>query len=304
LDYTHVALLASVRKLAALPTATAAGSTSTDILSHANEVLQSEVAPFALELQENYYVQTKSQTVTAGRASYRVPHRAMGLKLRDVGMMDAAGEFRSLAQESEDERGEYSATSGTPEAFYLQGNRVVLMPPPAGTSDTLQLPYFIRPNELVATAYGTISAINTTSGLVSFTATGTFQPSSTSVLDLVAATSGFECLALDLTPASAVAGVSVTFAAASLPADLAVGDYVCTQQTSPVPQLPAELHPLLYATTALRIAETLGNTNRIGYLGTKTEQLRERARNAYVPRVVGEPKIVSDGPGGLLGWEW
>lgn len=298
-DYTHVGLLASVRRLAAAPTATASGSADADIIAHANEVQQSEVAPFALQLREDYFLQLKSQTVTANLGSYRIPSRAIGGILRDVAMKDSAGNYRSLIRTAFDELEEHNtSTPGSPQAFYLRGSNVVIVPAPSSTDETLELPYFIRPNAIVITAYGTITQINTGTGVVTFSQAGTFTPGTSSILDLVSASSGFESLAIDQTPTAAVSGTSVTLS--GIPTDLAVGDYVCTQQTSPVPQLPAEFHPLLYIKTALRLAESLANTNRITYLSQKAAAWVEEARKTYAPRVEGEPKILSPGMFSIL----
>lgn len=301
-DFTHVGLLASVRRLAAAPTATAAGSLDADILAHVNEVQQSELAPFVLQLREEYFLQLKSQTVTVGTGNYRIPSRAIGSILRDVAMKDGAGNYRSLSRTTFDELEEHNTSSnGIPTAFYMRGGNVVIVPAPSSTNETLEIPYFIRPSQIVQTAYGVITAINTSSKLVSFTPTGTFTPSTSAVLDLVASSSGFESLAIDQTPSAAVSGVSVTLS--SLPTDLVVGDYVCTSEQTPVPQLPAEFHPLLYVLGALRLAESLGNQSRIGYLSSKVGGMREEIRKTYSPRVQGEPKIISPGPYGLLsGW--
>lgn len=303
-DFTHVGLLASVRRLAAAPSATSTGSADADIITHANEVLQSEVAPFVLQLREDYFLQLKSQTVTAGAGSYRIPSRAIGAILRDVAMKDSAGNYRSLSRTTFDELEELNTSSpGSPEAFYLRGSYVVIVPAPSGTDETLELPYFIRPNAIITTAYGTITAIDTGTRVVTFSQVGTFTPGTTSVLDLVSSSSGFESLAIDQTPTAVVSGTSVTLSA--LPTDLAVGDYVCTSQTSPVPQLPAEFHPLLYVKTALRLAESLGNTSRITYLSQKAAAMVEETRKTFAPRVEGEAKILAPGMYGLLpgGWD-
>lgn len=299
MDYTHVALLASVRRLAALPTATATGSQDSDILVHANEVLQSEVAPFLLDLREDYFVQVKDQDVTAGTAAYRLPTRAIGGKLREAVMVTSDG-VRNLVRIQPDELDDWPTENGTPEAFYFRGNSIVLVPAPAGTSETLRLSYYIRPSQIVSTGYGTVTIVNTGTGVVTWSATGTFTPTtSTLLVDHLARNSAFECYDIDK---SSTSDTTSTFS--TLPADLAVGDYVCVAEQSPVPQLPAEFHPLLYAKTALRFAESLGNQGRISYLAPKAGALEEQLRSTFAPRIDGEPKILTAGPYGLLGGGW
>lgn len=56
--------------------------------------------------------------------------------------------------------------------------------------------------------------------------------------------SGGQCDLLDIDKTiSSIAGTSLTFA--SLPDDLAVGDYICLAGQSPVPTIPLDLHPVL-----------------------------------------------------------
>lgn len=296
--YTHVSLLAAVRRYANVPNSSASGTATADIIAHANGVLRTELVPLILKLGEDYYLEAKSQAVTAGTASYRLPSRAVGAKLNDVGMKDSQGEFRSLVRIAKSELGDFAHEDGFPEAFYFEGAKVVLVPPPISTSETLEIPYYIRPNELVTTAYGTITAINTSTGAVTYTATGTYEPTTSSVVDLVAGTSPFECLAIDQTPTAAGVG-TVTFS--SLPSALAVGDYVCTYGQAPVPQAPEEFHELLYVKTARRLAQSLGATSRIQYLEAEERKLEEMIRQPFVPRVDGEPKMVGGGPNYLLG---
>lgn len=300
MDYTHVALIASVRRLAALPTATSTGSADSDILVHANEVLQSEVVPFIMDLREDYFLQVKTQDVTAGRSAYRLPVRAVGGKLREAAMVESGGNVRNLVRLSLDDLEDWPAESGVPRGFYFRGNSIVLVPAPAGTGEQLQLTYYIRPSQVVSTGYGTVTIVNTGTGVVTWSATGTFTPTSNSQLvDHLAKSSVFECYDIDKTPTS-----NTTSTFTTLPVDLAVGDFVCVAEQSPVPQIPAEFHPLLYVKTALRFAESLGNQGRIAYLAPKSGAMEEKLTSAFAPRIDGEPKIITPGPYGLLGgWD-
>lgn len=296
MDFTHVALLAAVRRLAAMPTATASGSANADVLAHANEELQSYVVPFLLDLRGDYFLQVRSQTMTVGREAYRLSPRAVGGKLREVEVVDSAGNVTNLVALSPDRAEEFPTTSGTPYGYYLRGNQVVVVPAPA-VANTLRTTYYIRPNEIVTTAYGTVSGIS--GSVVTYTETGTFAPTTSSVIDLIAATSGFECLSVDVTPSAA--DTTANTVTVTVPNDLVVGDYVTTRDQSPVPQIPTEFHPLLYTRTALRFAEAAGNATRISYLTKKSTELEERIRSAFAPRVDGEPIVLRADGYGLLG---
>lgn len=301
MDYSHVAILAAVRRLGSLPTATAAGCADSDILAHANAVLQSEIAPMVMELREEHYLTANSLTITAGTAAYRIPSRAMGSKLRDVAMKDSAGNFRSLARTEYDELEDYQATEGDAEAFYLRGNYVVLVPPPSDASETLELPFYMRPSEIVSTGYGTISIINTTTGQITFVQTGSFVPTTSTPVDLVSKSVPFECHSFDVTPTAAA---SNTVTVSSVPSGLVVGDFVCLAEQSPLPQVPAEFVPLLNVKTARRMAQSLGSATRISYLEAEEGKLTDQIRRTFAPRVDGEAKIAGGGVNYLLGEGW
>lgn len=304
MDYTTTALLASIRRRGMLPTASATGTADADLLALANEELQSYVVPMLLSAREEYLLAEASTTMTVGLAAYRMPPRAVGAKLRDVVRVDSASRVYSLARISFDELSEWPSDTGTPVAFYLKGAEVVLVPPPS-SAETLRLSYYMRPGELVATtAVGVITAINTSTKVVTCTNVPTaFTTSQT--FDFVKASSPFDCLTIDLSASAVTTGASGTVTlSAALPSNLAVGDYICLAQQSPFPQLPAELHPILSHRVVLKTCEALGDERAISTAQSQLSQVEGRALDLLVPRVDGEPKIVGSNQHGLLGSSW
>jgi hypothetical protein len=295
-NYTASALLASIRRRGALPTATAVGCADADLLSVANEELQSYLAPLILDLREEYFAFRSTLTTAAGTAEYRIPSRAIGAKLREVEILATGGEVRNLELISLDELEEWPQSGqGTPGAFYLRGNSVALVPTPSA-AETLRLTYFLRPSEVTATAgnYATIATLSgstiTTSGAHGFT--------TATVCDFVKAQSPFEILSIDATPAVA-SGSDLEFA--SVPSDLAVGDYVCKAELSPVPQLPADFQPLLAQRVAMKVLESLGLSGKHELAARRLVEMEEQLRRTFAPRVDGEPKICAPNSFGLMG---
>src|SRR5262249_21702328 len=148
----------------------------------------------------------------------------------------------------EPERVSWYDGTGSPVGFYLAGNQAMLVPNPSGLG-TLRFVYHRRPSTLVLPSQAAVisSAINGT--------TGAFNVSNASAIglafpDIVSAKSSFDILANRL--ACEIIGATIT---PDLPADVLgagidTGDYVCVVGTSPVPQIPVELHPLLAQRTA------------------------------------------------------
>jgi hypothetical protein len=271
-------MIASLRRRSLLPEAAANGSLSTsDLVALMSEELQTYVMAEVLKLREEFAVYDYDFTLTDGTASYTIPARAIGSKLKDVYLADGDGWVALPRIEPEEGLGITGA--GGPSAYYLKGNSVVFVPEPG--AEDVRFSYFRRPNKLVEPDdCGLITAINTGTGVV--TVSSVPSDFTTSVrYDLVQANPQFETLAMDKT-ATAVGASSLTFA--TLPTGLAVGDYVCTAGESPVPQIPVELHPLLAQRTAVKALEALGDSKVSVAKALCDESLRQ-AQTLLSPRV-------------------
>lgn len=268
-----------------------------DFLAFADEELQTTIVQLLLSVREEFLVAKEPHdvSITASTSDYALPTRAIGGKLRQVLISTNGDDFAPLGRV--DPENDWTVGSGTHAVGYrFNGNYVTLVPTPASTSGTLRLSYFMRPSRLVGTsAVGLISAINTSTGVVTCNIPSTFTTSER--FDLVKGKSGFECLAIDLT-ASAVGGASITFSAADLPSGLAVGDYVCLAGESPIPQVPVELHPLLSQRVVCRVLEALGDP-KLAVAEATSARLMNTARSLLSPRDQGARRVIVNpyGPG-------
>lgn len=291
-DYTTTGLLASIRRRAMLPSSASTGTADADLIGFANEVLQSYLVPFIMDVRENYLQARtpKEYAVTSGQASYRLPSRAIGNKLREVLLLDAGGSAYNLAEVDEEAQSRY-ALAGRSLSFFLSGAYLTLLPTPNSTVDTLRLDYYLRPSELVsdATAWATVSSVATdrTSLVISGAVTGL---TTGAAFDVVKASSPFDVVAQDQT--ATVAGTTLTF---TVPTDVDVGDYVALADTSPVPTIPAELHALLAQATACKVLEALGDSTGLGNAEAKLQKEMEAARTLISPRVDGETETIGGG---------
>lgn len=259
-----------------------------DLLSLATEELQTYVVPLLLSVSEEYLVTSEEAAVAVGAASYRIPSDAVAGMLRDVQFAGPDGQFRPL-ERIEPERVSWYEGTGSPVGFYLAGNQVSLVPVPS-SAGTLRFVYHRRPSALVLPSQAAVisGAINPT--------TGAFAVSSTSVLssglpDIVSATASFDILVKNL--ACEVSGSIVTpdVPADVLGAGVATGDYVCVSGTSPVPQIPVELHPLLAQRTAFAAVEALGDP-RAQAIEAKCERLKREALTLLSPRTRGKGRVI------------
>jgi hypothetical protein len=293
-DWSTVGLLAAIRRRAASESATATGTADADLLSYADEELQATLLPLLLQSggdnllpQFDYEVST-----TASTAAYRLPYRAAFNRVREVALV-YSGQVENLSQASLDEVEEWSTTAtGKPEAYYVRGAKVVLLPTP-DAAYTLRISYAHRPSRLVASTL-TVATVSGTA--VTTSAAHGFSASSS--LDYIKASSPFDVLSIDNAP-SAASGSSITLSAAI--ADLAVGDYVVTAGNSPVPQIPAELHPALVDLAVAHLLKARGFLNEAAAWRESVAEKVAQAVAALSPRVDGEPRICVPGPHGLLG---
>lgn len=283
MDFTTTALLASIRRRAAIPNSVALGSLDSDLLALATEELQGPVAAFLVSVREEYFVTYRDETLVDGTVAYDIPARAIGGALREVQVVDSGGATRNLVLLTVEEM-EGQTASGIPFGFLVRGNKVVVHPAPTSGVGTLRLWYSRRPSELVPVS--SAMAITSIAGAPTYAGAKPGSITTATPCDVVKAQPHFDALSDDITPQSVVASTSVTFS--SSVAGAAVGDFVCLSGQSPVPQIPADLHPILAQRTAIKWLENVGYGEKADMAKKKLGELEERALQAIQPRVEGE----------------
>lgn len=211
--------------------------TSNDLFSDAdflvlmNMCMKLDINPIMLKLNDEYFLETKDYTIAVGE-TYRLPKRI--ISIRDLKLVDSSGNVTDLARNFEEDR------SANRSGYYVLRNSIELSQDI--TSGTLRMKYFARPSKLVATtSAGQVSSINTGSlQVVVSSAPSTFTNGA--LVDFVQNENPYDLLSFDQS-LSNVSGTTLTFA--SLPDDLAVGDWVTVANEAPVPLVPEELHTLL-----------------------------------------------------------
>lgn len=299
--WTTTELLADVRRSGMLPSTSTTGTADADILAQADKEIAARVVPLVLSVREGFYVRTYNYSLTASQSAYRIPARAIAARLRDVLLVFSDGSTRNLVRFSPERAALQSVTAATcPEGFYLEQNNVVVVPPPASTgAATLRLKYFARPNRLVAvgaTTTPTVVSVSSVGGntRITHSASGTTF-STSSAYDIVKATPGFEHALLGVTPVGSGAGY-IDISTGDTPSDLStannLGDYLSASETSPVIQVPAELHNYVAQRTLARILQSLGDADGMRAAEDDAERMREDALTLISNRVEGEPKKV------------
>jgi len=260
---------------------------NSDYLVLFNNVMQTEVTPTILVLSEDYFLLTKDFTVSQN-ASYRLPNRSIGAKLRDLQVQDASGNLTSLNRLYEEDRP--NNLSG----YYIVRNSIELSS--GFTTGTLKMKYYARPNKLVLTTdCAQVTSIDTgNSNVVVSTVPGTFT--SSVLCDFVQNNNPYDLLSYD----NAIVGVSgTTITMTSIPDGLEVGDWLCLANTTPVPMVPEEMHPILVQ-AALVYALSSKKDKAVDYEAKVLERMKQEAVRILDPRV--ENNSVSFRSGRLLGF--
>ena len=114
---------------------------SSDFLVLFNQQMRTDIIPMMMKLSEDYFLLSKDYTISTAGASYRLPTRAIGSKIRDLHIVDASGNLTSLTRLFEENRPQNSS------GFYVKRNSIELSD--GFTTGTLRVTYFARPNSLV-----------------------------------------------------------------------------------------------------------------------------------------------------------
>lgn len=292
IDYTTDGMVSNIKLRGLLPDARNL-YLSADMLALMNTEFRSIVVPLIMKEKQEYLVASYDQTIAASQTTFFIPFRAVGLKLRDCVLVDSAGQEIPLHRyEPEDLKHGFQIGAGNP-GFYVDNDRVILLPTDGTFSQyTFRAKIFRRPNNLVAkSSAGQITAINTGTKVVTLST----MPTSFSTgltYDFIKGTPSFRAHA-EAQAVTTKAGFTLTFTA-TLPTDLAVGDWVAESGFSPIPQIPYELHALLEQRTIIKILEGMKDATGLKLARDTYEEMVQEFAALVSPRVDGTPqKIVS-----------
>lgn len=284
-SYTSTDLLAAIERRTFAPQ-NQLTYTPAELLAVADEVMQTHLLPDILAVREEFFVSYVDYAVTANQAAYDIPARAIGMKVREVHLLD--GDAVTNLPRKEPEQFQTMGT-GTPDSFFLRMNQVFLYPVPQQTQKTLRLYFELTPASLVATSSAAVVATIDTATNVVGVASIPGAWATGNVFDLVKQDGGQEPLAIDLT-STIVASTNITLP--SLPATLRVGDYVSLAGETALPQIPPNYRAVLAQGVAAEILESMNQAG--AEKARKTfDAMRLTAQKLITPRVEGEDRLIT-----------
>lgn len=113
------------------------------------------------------------------------------------------------------------------------------------------------------------------------------------LVDFMQTGGGHSTLAFDVRVGdNSIGSDTIFFNANDIPSKFVIGDYICEQYESIIPQIPNDLHTLLAERTCMRILEALGDTQGVQTQTAKVSDLEARQATMIDNRTEGSPRKV------------
>lgn len=282
--------------------------TDSQLFLLADMAMQTDIESLIMSLKGEYWVKSSDSTIVSGTAAYRMPYRAVGRKLRDLLLVDSAGNEVSLPEISAEDAWRYKSAGSwnwrAGSAYYVQGEEVVLLPTPNASGYTLRFKYYARRPRLVSLSDNVngcaITAVSGGLRQISVAATPSGITTDT-VVDIIRCKPYFDYLSMSLTVSGTTPTVITVTSDYSTVA--AAGDYIFVEDTTGVVPLPVELQPVLITATAVRVLTSLGDPKAQAEL-VMLDREKQMVMQLLDPRNDGEAKRVINRSSPLRGSRW
>lgn len=290
-------LIASVKRRAMLPS-TQSTFTEEDFLAFANEEMDLGVVPHILSFHEDYLLAQASFSVEGGVSRYKIPHRAIGNKVRDVRYRDPNHNLSEMTRVQKEDEMYYQFSGGGAvtmglRPFMIEADEIVI--PEGATPNTggdIEIIYYLRPNELVSEdRTATITAIDTTLKKITIDRYPTCFLGET-MFDITSNKSPYKLVAMDIEPVTLANETDLFFTVSTLPDNLAVGDIVALSEETIIPQIPLELQSMLAQRIAIRCLEALGDSQGLQNAMVKLQEMELKTGSLIDDRVEGSPRKI------------
>lgn len=294
---TTDALVNSTKRRAMLPSSSDTFKKQ-DYIDILNEEMDIGVVPFILSTHEEYLLHTIDiDFSTATSQIFRIPSRAIGNKLRGADYVTSENNLQEMTRIDIDDLYYFQNSFNTYNgafAFYVQNDELhIVNAAPTGVS--LRMYFYMRPASLVEEKYAAIiQNINTTTGEIQVDKVPTTFIN-TLEYDFTEHRAPNKLLGYDKASTAVNSTTKViTFAAADLPENLRVGDYITLAEETIVPQIPVELHPLIAQRAAVHCLHALGDAQAIQTAEMKMQQMETKTVDLIDNRVENSPQKVNN----------
>lgn len=310
-------LITAVKRRCFWPT-TNAPLTDAQILAVADEEILGTLYPTVIAAHADYYSATLDQAIVASQSKYRLPANAYG-PIKDITIVDPNGvEFSVSLSDAEDVGhglwfnryyGQYN-NGGVSFTMFFEGDFLQLRPLPNASVNSLRIRYYRQPSPLCLSAITTTVASIVSVSAKQFTIAAnpaSWSQSPATYLSIITQGNAHQTI-VDEALISILSSLTITLANSGPSiADIAIGDYVTLQDTTPVVQLPDFMLTAAVRRIAAACLEAHGD-EKAGAEFTEANRLIELAIETATPRTEGEPKVIttSNSPwrSGRIGGSW
>lgn len=275
-----------------------------DIVNLMDNELSNGVIPLLKKTTQEYFVYNVDVTINSGQSAYTFPTRAIGNALRDVVLLDSAGNEVALNNLMREYIKVQFPFNFVPSIWsfgqYMSANEINLYNTLIQSYTAYQLRFITerRPGGLTLSENcGQITAI--VGSVLTLSMVDSAWTTSTT-FDIINPLPPFQSIADDQA-ITLIAGSQITLS--SVPTGIAVGQWVCPAMLSCIPQIPYDMFPLLVERTVAAIAEGLDMSQLQASAKAKIAEFEDNALAMARPRISGSPRVIINKDGmGRSGW--
>jgi hypothetical protein len=293
-------ILAGVKRRAIVPT-NQVTLDDDDIIALLDDVIKVHVIPLIDGVNGEFFVTSTNTDLVAGQSNYDIPYRSVGRTVRDVKMINTSTNTVRNCPYVEPEDVHLYTDTALDYGHYFKGDQIYSVPDVPSTysgDEAFQIWYKMRVSSLVKLA-NAAKVASISSPNIEVESVGDIVTNS--VVDFIQGQSGNRIHSIDKTCTNA-SGTTLTFAAADIPSDLAVGDYISLKGTSPVvTMIPDECSPWIERLGAREVLLSIGDDVGANQLNGGIDQERTNLLQIFEPRNEGEPKVIINRQGLVRG---
>jgi hypothetical protein len=288
--YTTTDLVTNMKLVGHVPTGNNT-FTTTNLIILADRELQTPIMKQILSTRGGYYT-TYSDYVPTVDGLYPIPVDSIMGALDHIEIVNGTS---VIPVSPIDKNEQFSTVSPTSTSYgsYMRGNFVQILPFP--DTGVVRLWYSKRPSKLVAP-----SACAQITAIAANVITVSSLPSTLSIgklIDAIGDQPPFNILGS--VTITAINGTDITVSAAIQ--DLAIGDWLCLNKQTCVPQIPVEFRPLLEQRVVCKIYELQGYLDKLTKAQQSLKELEDATFGLITPRVKSQTKVILPVNGGFLG---
>lgn len=294
ITYTTLDLIAGIKRNSHVPEAQVTFSDA-DLLAIADMAMRTQISPKISSVREGFWTTTKDYPLENSQSlqNFPIPGLALGNAIVEAKVL-VNQNFLPLDRI---EINELTSTNFTPRpnyGYYVEDNMLKVLPN-GGITGSIRIWYNRMPSQLVLPL--ACAQINDVTGNVVTVDTLPSTMSTSTELDIVSQTPGFNVVLKDSAPLN-IAGNILTFAEVS--DQVKVGDYVCLSGQSCVVQCPLEWVEVLVQATTCKIYEAQGYLEKLKAAKVALTEIEANVLSLIGPRQIQKTKYVAGG-GGVLG---